>query len=130
MSGKAYLLDTNIIIGLLKQHAPTLDLLDTYSSVDDLLDTRDCAFSVITRMELLGYPSIDEHESATIERLLAGMQAIPLLTSIEDEAISIRKKSHLKLPDAIIAASARISNRELISLDQQLLKVFATIGQD
>lgn len=52
MNGIKYLLDTNIIIGLYAHHPAVLDLLKTKQ-----VKTHECAYSVITRMELLSYPA-------------------------------------------------------------------------
>ena len=51
MDGAKYLLDTNIIICLLKGDASTLEALSTLEASTDLY-----AYSSISRMEVLGYP--------------------------------------------------------------------------
>ena len=51
MNGVNVLLDTNIIIGLLKQKENVINLLKEKN-----INLSDCAYSAITRMELLGFP--------------------------------------------------------------------------
>jgi hypothetical protein len=51
MSGIEYLLDTNMVIGLLKGHAAAITLAEQSGFTLDK-----SAVSQITRMELLGYP--------------------------------------------------------------------------
>ncbi|SEH04564.1 PIN domain-containing protein [Candidatus Venteria ishoeyi] len=58
MSGIKYLLDTNIIIGLLKANPAVLNLLKLHP---DMLEH--CAVSQISRMELLGFPGLNDTEN-------------------------------------------------------------------
>ncbi len=62
MNGINFLLDTNFILGLLKVTPEVLAIVE----VRDLLASS-CAYSDVTRMELLGYPNITPDE----ERLIA-----------------------------------------------------------
>ena len=115
MSGIKYLLDTNIIIGLC-QHNPTiLSILQAQK-----IKTDQCAYSAITRMELLGYPAITTKDIQVIEALLARMTYLSITAPIEDKAIEIRRNQQLKLPDAIIAATAQYYQLELLTMDKRL----------
>lgn len=118
MSGLKYLLDTNIIIGLLKQSQPVITYLNQLAPALD-----ECAYSAITRMELLGFPSITEQEEHAIQQVLDAMQYLALDQAIEDLAIQLRRTSGLKLPDAIIAATALMHQLTLLTLDDKLQKV-------
>ena len=53
MSGLNYLLVTNIIIGLYNRNAAILALLQ-----DKFIRINQCAYSSITRIELLSYPDL------------------------------------------------------------------------
>lgn len=66
MNGINYLLDTNIIIGLLKGNGQAVNLTQGINLLA-------CAYSVITRMELLGFVGITEYEERTIKALLDRM---------------------------------------------------------
>jgi len=119
VSGIEYLLDTNIVIGLFKRHSETLALIrDRYVTIGR------CAYSAITRMELLGYPGLTADDEATIQTLLARMVYLPVTLEIEDMAISIRRQRRIKLPDAIIAATAKVHRLELLTLDKDCSKRF------
>ena len=48
------------------------------------------------------------------------MVYFPLTSAIEDSAISLRRQRKVKLPDAIIAATASVHSLELISADKDL----------
>lgn len=119
MSGTKFLLDTNIVLGVLNTHQPALELLQTTSITD-------CGYSVITRMELLGFPGINQQESKVIEAMLSSMPALPLDKTIEDKVINLRQQRKIKLPDAIIAATALVYDVDLITLDQKLKSAYET----
>ena len=116
MSGANWLLDTNVVIGLLKGHKPAVDLAE-----DVHLDLRAIAVSQITRMELLGFQSLDASEEDHIRRFLGCCHIILLDEQIEELAIRIRRSTGLKLPDAIIAATSIAKNLNLLTLDTELL---------
>lgn len=85
MTGVEFLLDTNVLIGLLKAHPPALSLLG-----QELEPLGRSAYSAITRMELLGYPGLQPAERRAIEQLLAVLTYLPIDTPVEDRAIAIR----------------------------------------
>ncbi len=63
------------------------------------------AFSVISRIEVLGFPqSTAELEKAS--RLFSGLNQIELNTQIVAQTIALRQLRKIKIPDALIAASA------------------------
>ena len=113
MNGLNYLLDTNIIIGLLKGN-------DTVISDLRGISLTACGFSAITRMELLSYPSITADEAQAINRLLERMAYLAISPIIEDLTIQFRHQYCVKLPDAIIAATAKAYNIKLLTLDKKL----------
>ncbi|MBX9637308.1 MAG: type II toxin-antitoxin system VapC family toxin [Nitrosomonas sp.] len=116
MSGIKYLLDTNIIIGLYQRNPMVLDLLKSKQVKID-----ECAYSSITRMELLSYPAITPADIKTIESLLTRMTHLPIIFGIENRAIEIRRNQQMKLPDSIISATAQHHQLELLTLDKRLM---------
>ena len=70
--------------------------------------------SVITEIELLGYPKLSEVEERQILGLLEKLEVIELDRRVTAEAIRLRRETKLKLPDAIIAATAIVENAELV----------------
>ncbi len=117
MSGLKFLLDTNIIIGILKQNKTAMDLIHSKRA-----NMQNCAYSFVTRIELLSFPDISSTEINMIQEILDELHYLGCTTSIEDAAIAIRKKYRFKLPDAIISATSRAHSLELLSLDQNLMK--------
>lgn len=72
------------------------------------------AYSVISRIEVLGYPQSPK-ELATAEELLAGLQPIPLNDAVIEQTIRLRRRRKIKIPDAIIAASALTQGLPLVT---------------
>ena len=116
MNGIKYLLDTNFILGMLKKTPEVLNIITSRSLV-----AHECAYSSITRMELLGFPGITKNEESLIREKLEYLTYISITPSVEDTVIQLRRTKKLKLPDAIIAATALVFQIELLTLDQQLL---------
>jgi predicted nucleic acid-binding protein len=115
MNGARFLLDTNYVIGLVKQQEAVIKVV-----TDRAIEAKACAYSFVTRIELLGFPGITAQEIDGIEQTLAPMQYAALTQEIEDCAIALQRKYRLKTPDAIIAATAKCLKLELLTLDQQL----------
>ena len=115
MSGIKFLLDTNFVLAILNEQDSVIQLMSNRS-----INDADCAYSSIARIELLSFPKITPQDISIIEGFLSRLQYIPFSIEIENEAILIRRQYKLKLPDAIIAATAKCLKLELLTLDQQL----------
>ena len=118
MNGIKFLLDTNFILGLLKA---TPEVLATVTGRDLLASS--CGYSAVTRMELLGYPSITNDEEFLIADRLSKFTYLPISSEVENLAIALRRTRKLKLPDALIAATAIHHGLELLTLDLALQTV-------
>jgi len=98
------LFDTNILIDHLNAVPQARDELDRY-------DARN--ISVISWMEVLvGAPA--EVEEAT-RAFLAGFSVIGLDDKIAARAVSLRRRHEVKLPDAIIWATAKVNSLLLVT---------------
>lgn len=123
MSGIEFLLDTNMVIGLLKGHAAAITLAEQSGFTLDK-----SAVSQITRMELLGYPQLTDEEDRTIREFLATCQIRMLDEQVEARAIQLRRSGAFKLPDAIVAATAITGSLRLLTLDQGMLRGLQKLG--
>ncbi len=121
MNGIKYLLDTNFILGILKSSPAVLAEV----SARKILAV-ECAYSTITKMALLGFPGITRTESGLIRNKLGYLTHIPLTTLILEAVIELRQTRKIKLPDAIIAATALCNAFELLTFDQHLAAVVHT----
>ena len=105
MVGNRALFDSNIIIYLSKKEIP-------YSYIDQFDEHN---ISVITYMEILGHRFRDKREEKFIQELLELFNMLYIDRQIADKVIEIRKKERIKLPDAIIAATAISNELSLIT---------------
>jgi predicted nucleic acid-binding protein len=109
MNGKEILIDTNIILYLLKGN----------DTLEEMLQGKDPYLSFITELDLIGFPDISVKEEKQINDLMNDCLVVSLNDNIKKEYIELRKKYHLKLADAIIAATAITLNIPLITSDKQ-----------
>ena len=117
MTGIKYLLDTNIVIGLLKGNEAVIQLLEqTDCSLSE------CVVSQITRMELLSYPLLAVDEENKINQFLSAITVLIFDQAIEQTTIKYRRQQGGKLPDAIIATTALNYQLELLTLDKKMLQ--------
>jgi hypothetical protein len=63
-------------------------------------------YSAITRIEVLGFPNLSDQEEAAVRRLLNEFEEVPVSNAVVERTIQIRKLVRIKIPDALIAASA------------------------
>ncbi|MEZ4942742.1 MAG: type II toxin-antitoxin system VapC family toxin [Saprospiraceae bacterium] len=107
MSGiKAGLLDTNILIYRSKG---LLDFRALSSRYDNLY------VSAITWMEALGFNFSNPQEQAGIEAILNAIQVVHTDMDIVKQVISYRQTRKIKIPDAIILATAKKLDAELVT---------------
>ena len=118
MSGTKYLLDTNFILGILKGDGLVLAELSARRIL-----AAECSYNSITRMELLGFHRITQEEKTLIKIKLEYFSYLPITKDIEDRVIELRQLRKIKLPDAIIAATAICLGIELLTMDQHLLAI-------
>ncbi|WP_313930304.1 type II toxin-antitoxin system VapC family toxin [Nostoc sp. FACHB-133] len=76
--------------------------------------------SVITEIELLSYPSLSLKEETQIIDFLNKITVVGIDNNIKKLTIAIRKQYKLRLPDAIIVASAKSLNATLFTNDIRL----------
>jgi predicted nucleic acid-binding protein len=113
MSGDRWLIDTNIVLYLLNG--------DTHLA--DMLTDKELTLSNISRMELLSFPDITKGELAKVEVFLEAWPVVEINSLIEEQAIAIRRKHRLKLPDSIIAATAMHLDIPIVTGDASMLKL-------
>jgi predicted nucleic acid-binding protein len=113
MSGKQILVDTNILLYLLKGN----------DTLEDLLQGKTIYLSFVTELELLGLKRLSAEEENQIQALLSDCVIVPLNNSINQKYVELRRSYHLKLADALIAATAIASNLPLITADKQFRTV-------
>ena len=98
------LFDTNILIDYLNGIAQAKVELDRYT---------DKAISLVTWMEVLVGTTPDT-ESAT-RSFLASFQSLPIDARVAARSGTLRKSHKIKLPDAIVWATAQVHDRILVT---------------
>lgn len=117
--GQKYLIDTCAVIKYLDNIYPP----EALSFMDNLVD-EDSRVSFITKIELLVWNPPVPSDIIIREEFLDGSEIYFINDDIISLAIQIRKTTNIKLPDAVIAATAMINNLILISdNDNDFLKV-------
>lgn len=98
------LFDTNILIDFLSSRPQARIELDGHS---------DRAISVITWIEVMaGSTARDEDQT---REFLLNFETLPLTAEVADLAFQIRRNRKIKLPDAIIQATAGFARRVLVT---------------
>jgi PIN domain. len=86
------------------------------------LPSAHCYISIITEIELLSYPLLSSESEAEIHDFLADVTVIDLSQEIKQATINLRRQYRFKLPDAVIVATARHLDAELLTNDLKLSK--------
>jgi predicted nucleic acid-binding protein len=121
--GTRYLIDTCAVIKYLQNSFPEKGLL----LLDNILDT-ECQISFITQIELLAWRNQQENSLLIYKQFIKGSKVLYINDIIIEQSIEIRKKTNIKLPDAIIAATALCYNFTLISDNDKDFKKILDIG--
>lgn len=113
MNGNKLLLDTNIILYLLKGD----------HTLVDILGGKQVYVSFITELELYSFGNLAPEEKAKIDAILNSCSIIDINAGIKAKTIELRKSYHVKLPDSIIAGTALYFKMPLISADKGFEKI-------
>ena len=113
MNGDSLVLDTNIVLYYLNGEETLIPVLE-----EKLL-----YLSFITQLELLSFPGISDSEIIAINGFIDECIVIDISSRIKDYCIELRKKYRLKLPDAIVTATAQYLNIPIISADRDIRKI-------
>jgi len=111
--GKTYLLDTNIVIYILN------GTLQPEKSVHlQAASESEAIISVISKIELLGWTPSNQQEATLLEKFVSGAIVSPLSDEVIDKTIELRRTCKIKLPDAIIAATALVNDQILLTRNE------------
>lgn len=117
MNGNGYLLDTNAIIQFLKCNAELVSLL---------ADADFIATSIISELEYFSFPRLGEEDLQLYQAFRSRIHVYdvpsddPMFTQL---VVNARKRNGMKLPDAIIAATARANDLAILTADDHFKKL-------
>lgn len=108
--GTQYLMDTNAVIEFLGDALPA----SGSNWLQDTIDQNLHHLSVINQIELLSFNG-SPTETQTLEEFIEVTNVLPLSDVVVQKTIELRRNYKIKLPDAIIAATALTYNLTLVT---------------
>ena len=107
--GMNMLVDSNVIIDYVSNRIPekSAKQLDNYFNSN-------FSVSIISKIEVLGF-NTQKYELEQLESFIQLSSIEYIDEAVADKTIEIRRKKRIKLPDAIIAATALVKNCMLLS---------------
>ncbi|MBK9273766.1 MAG: type II toxin-antitoxin system VapC family toxin [Flavobacteriales bacterium] len=79
--------------------------------------------SVVTEMECLSYPFRVRKDEMVVREFMRRCTVLGIEERIKEEAIVIRRDHGIKLPDAVIAATALVLGVPLLTADKGFLRL-------
>ena len=116
--GVKYLWDTNTVIYYLQKQFP--ELISNY--INQLLISGSPTISAITEIELFCWKTTSTHGIKVLNKFLNKVSIIELEQPIKLKTVDIRKQIRIKLPDAIIAATAIVHKLTLVTRNDKDFK--------
>lgn len=110
MGRAKYLIDTNVAIDYIGETLPEKAL----NELDSFFDGK-FYISIINKIELLGFNNISADEEQNFHKLINASTILNLTDDIVTKTIEVRKQFKIKLPDAIIAATALTHNLTIVT---------------
>lgn len=120
--GTDYLIDTNIAIYFLDGLLPPASLPFIRSVFEG-----NFAVSIITKIELLGWQFPDSSKMDITERFLDCSMIFFLDDAVVEQTIFLRRTHKIKLPDALIAATAMVNDLTLLSRNDKDFTAIPTL---
>ena len=108
-----YLVDTNIIIKALSGDAACRNII-----ANNKIYT-----SIVSEIELYSWNKITQYDIAAIDAFIAQCFTYTFYSALKHSIIKLRKSFGLKLPDAIIIATAIDNGLTIISSESKFAKV-------
>jgi predicted nucleic acid-binding protein len=112
------LLDTNVLI----YHIRLALTDDVTQQLGEALKAGRAFISVITRIEMLAWKGHSDESLRQTTDLISLLPELPMSKTVIEQAIRIRKTFGLKLPDAVIAATALAHGLQLMTANESDFK--------
>lgn len=113
MSGDRIVVDTSLII----------NLFNGIEEVQELITDRNLFVSIISEIEVLSFPNITTKDSELLKSFLSECYIVDIEPAIKEITIDIRSRFKVKLPDAVIAATAIYFDLPLFTMDKGFKKI-------
>jgi len=112
MNGSNYIADTNALIYLLAGN----------TCMKPYLNKR-LGLSIISEIEMLSFSGITVSEEKCIQSMLKECSVIPLNEGIKNQTVTLRRRYEIKIPDAIVAATAMECKLPLLTADKNFRQI-------
>ena len=112
------MLDTNIVIAYFDGEEKVI------SAVENAIESGETiALPTIVKAETLAYQNIDENTLVRMREWFYEVQLISLDSEIAEQSATLRRKTHLKLIDSVIATTALMNNAKLATRDEEFQRI-------
>lgn len=105
LAAMSQLFDTNILIDHLN---------GITKATREIKRSGDPAISMITWIEVMT-GAVSEDEETVLRSFLSNFSCLPVTDAVAERAALNRRQKKIKLPDAIILATAEVANRHLVT---------------
>lgn len=119
MNGVKFLLDTCFIIRWRKLNERVFQIFAKFN-----IQASECAYSDISYAEVFGWNGINQAEEQYFKTLLNDIPRLSITDEILERTILLRQSHKIKLPDALILATAKIHHLQLLTLDEKLERIY------
>lgn len=100
------LLDSNIVIYAVQP---------VHTALREFIAEHAPGVSVISQIEVLGYHSLETQVQLRLEEFFAATEVLPLSVSVVERAIRLRQERRMSLGDSVVAATALVNGRTLVT---------------
>lgn len=111
-----YLFDSNILIY-------AANPASVYDALRDLLIMPSGAVSAISQVEVLGFSRLSAEDRLYLEALFEALALVPVSNQVIRLAVQLGSQYGLRAPDAVITASALLTQSTLVTADQHFRQV-------
>jgi predicted nucleic acid-binding protein len=112
MNGIDFIVDTNIMVYYQEGNPALEPYIDDFFSISE-----------ITIIELLGIKEIDSQMLNIRQQMISRCLVFYFDNRIRNKTIELKQKYYLKIPDAIIAATAIVNKKTLLTADKDFKKI-------
>ena len=106
-----WLLDTNVLIDAFAGRSDSVRAITSARTAS----LEWIGYSSITRLEVLRFPGLNGADEIGLRNLLAQLSEAPIDDAVIERAIKIRKSVRMKIPDAVVAATALVYEANLVT---------------
>jgi predicted nucleic acid-binding protein len=106
-----WLLDTNVVIDAFAGREDSVRAITSARTAG----LEWIGYSAVTRLEVIGFPGLIAADELGLRDLLDQFSEAPIDDAVIERAIEIRKSVRIKIPDALVAATALIYEANLVT---------------